>query len=284
MNFDNSEEGWIKNSSHVMLINKARRFVDEEYTRGSSMLSKSTETECLEYDKKSKMLKKKINTEPNRKGTIIPNRAKEHHAIAEYMYLLQMVVEIPGRQYCKKHMWKTLSNITTELDDKSQDEINEMLIEQLAMTEEEKLLNEMTDEIFEEQGRDNENCVHLSDDGSNHFECDDEEDEGSISSMDNTQGIRQDTTDENEVEVSIGNSKKQKVRRAKVNHLAFVDILEHGKELLLKKDLPRVRTRKKKRLEEELQLREAVFESVYSGSEDSMPEFVQEAFNRLDMF
>jgi hypothetical protein len=104
-----------------------------------------------------------------------------------------------------------------------------------------------------------------------------------VNGNDNLQNIRDDVADETEVDIFIGNTRKHKVRRAKVNHLAFIDIVEHGRELLVKKNLPLVRTRKKQRLAEELDLREAVFNSVFTGNDSStMPSWLQDAFEWLE--
>jgi hypothetical protein len=227
MNFDNSEEGWITNSPHIMLMNKARRFSEEEYKRSNST-SNSCESETLEVEKSS------TSKSPNLKASIIPNRAREHHAIAEYLNLLGVVKEVPDRQYSKLVMWKMLGQITTILDDKSQDDINKTLMEELSLTEEEKLLNDIADEIFQEGMGDS--VITLGTNVEcNEEEQDDEDGEDVVNGNDNLQNIRDDVADETEVDIFIGNTRKHKVRRAKVNHLAFIDIVEHGRELLVKK-------------------------------------------------
>mmetsp|Transcript_9869 Transcript_9869/g.18565 ORF Transcript_9869/g.18565 Transcript_9869/m.18565 type:complete len:102 (+) Transcript_9869:212-517(+) len=82
MNFYNcSEEGWITNSSHIMLMNKARRFAKDEYKRSNST-SNSCELETVEFKKYTR------SKSPNLKSTIIPNRVREQHAIAEYLNAL----------------------------------------------------------------------------------------------------------------------------------------------------------------------------------------------------
>jgi hypothetical protein len=225
----------------------------------------------------------KKNISPNQKATIIPNRAREHHAIAEYLNLLGAVNEVPNRKFCKSYTWKILGCITMEIDEKAEEQGCQMAIQELTLTEEEKMLNEITDAIFQEQGEsddDDSGCTTDPHQDNTNNEADDEDDP--TCDREEQQSVTYDMQDECEVEVCIGKARRHQVRRAKVNHIAFMDIIDHGKELLMKRNLPWVRVNRNKRIEEELQLREAVFNSVLSDNNYTMPEGLQDALWRLE--
>ena len=106
-----TEKGWSTHSPHVMLTNKATRFAQTEY---NCLMSKG--------DKDEKWNKASDDLDPtnNRSCTAVNCRAKEHLAIANYLNILELAVEIPGRKYSKKECIEALAKVEVRLADKDE--------------------------------------------------------------------------------------------------------------------------------------------------------------------
>ena len=87
-----TEKGWFTHSPHVMLTNKAMCFAQTEYNGLKSNDHKDGKWMSLSDD---------IDPSNNRSNTAINCRAKEHLAIKNYLKILKVGIEKPGRKYSK---------------------------------------------------------------------------------------------------------------------------------------------------------------------------------------
>ena len=97
-----SDKGWTTHLPHVMLTNKALRFAQTEYNRLSSKSDK---------DKKWTNLSDDIDPTNNKSNTAVNCRAKEHLTIANYLNVLEIGIEKPGRKYSKKEFIRALGKV-----------------------------------------------------------------------------------------------------------------------------------------------------------------------------
>ena len=85
-----------------MLTNKATRFAQTGYNRLSSKAEKDDKWMNLSND---------LNPTSNKSKTVVDCRAKEHLAIANYLHILEAVIEKSGRKYCKKEFLAALTKV-----------------------------------------------------------------------------------------------------------------------------------------------------------------------------
>jgi hypothetical protein len=281
MKFQNTDIGWLNNSPHVMLMNKAQRFAGDEYQRRNmkDML------EELDMDKHCEQEGTRVNKkDPNKKATIIPNRAKEHYAVAEFLTLIGAGVEVQNRKFSKKHVWSTLEKITTVLkDDSTEEEIQKTVKKELSLTAEELLLNEITDAIFEKDCRQSDSDGLQHDVGGSDGNHADESDDDLSSNVNINNVSEEDKGDSNEIMFKVGTNRCVRVRRAKVNNQAFSNVFLHGTEILRKKNLTITRYRRNERKKREQNIRESVYHAVTTGSGTTAGvEWLEDAFSRID--
>ena len=89
-NKENTIEAWIKNSPHLMSMNKAKRFSQSKYGRESKD-GKEPRYIDQEDDGGEKRDKKR-----NKKRTFVPNRDREKKIISKFILLLKLAEDCPG--------------------------------------------------------------------------------------------------------------------------------------------------------------------------------------------
>ena len=83
-NKENTIKSWIKNSPHLMFMNKAKRFSQSEYGR------ESKDGKELRYINQEDDGGKKRDRNHNKKRTFVPNRDREKKIISEFILLLKL--------------------------------------------------------------------------------------------------------------------------------------------------------------------------------------------------
>ena len=89
---------------------------------------------------------------PNHGDTAMKCRKKEQPSIANYISILKIAVETPGRTYNKKEFIKALGNVKVQLNDKDVEERAKRKMEQ-ACTEDKGAMTSLIDELFENVSR-----------------------------------------------------------------------------------------------------------------------------------
>jgi hypothetical protein len=277
-----SVTGWLKNSPHIMLMNKARRFTQKEYSR--------IKKEATRENKLIDHVDDDSNNDPggNKKRTYVPNRTREYKCISEYISLCNMAIECQGRKYNTKDVWDVVleDRVTTKLDDKDAKMQAAMMLEE-ALTEEERICSLVTNEIFDSfdnlSGRNSQMQTHESTEeitldpqsmvaeGMDVDDVDNEENE-----VDNNSS---------EPETVTLKSKKLTISKAAINPLGFKDVFAVGNEMLLNKNLTVSRLRKRERMKRKNNLKQRIFEAVRPNNDGSvrMNETMTEGFRRFDL-
>ena len=124
MNFHTGKSnGWMKHSSHVMLMSKASRIVMEEYS-----CLQSNENKDLKFvDHCDTNLKAGKGTKAV-KGSSNPKRERESCAVSEYLMLSKMTREVPDRKYDDDKMWSYIDRCTVELISESEKQRAERMV------------------------------------------------------------------------------------------------------------------------------------------------------------
>ena len=91
-NKENTIESWIRNSPHLMFMNKAKRFSQSEYGRETTKDGKESRYINQEDDGGKKRDKNR-----NKKRTFVPNRDREKKIISEFILLLKLTDDCAGR-------------------------------------------------------------------------------------------------------------------------------------------------------------------------------------------
>ena len=111
MNFNTGKSnGWLKHSSHVMVMSKASRIVMEEYSRLNG--SDNCDTRYVDHQDTNIKVGKGQKTV---KSTSNPKRERESCAVSEYLFLTKMTYKIPGRWYQDDDLWNAINECTVEL-------------------------------------------------------------------------------------------------------------------------------------------------------------------------
>ena len=121
----NSEEEWARHTPHVMLTSKAQRYAQSEYA--------NTQSEHAHDEQFMNMNNSSSVHDPNRNrnDTAVKCRSKETLAIANYISVLEMAKEIPGRKYNKKAFITALAKVNVRLDDEDEDARAKQRMEQV---------------------------------------------------------------------------------------------------------------------------------------------------------
>ena len=127
-------------SIHLMTKKKCLKFTQNEYSSGSK---RSYTTDNAPGHDPAKV----------RKRTSVPKRTPEKNAISEFISRLGMCKEIPDRKYCRKYVWKTLSEMDADLlgDGKS---LKGLEKEMELLSEGDKIMASWIDDIFDEANSD----------------------------------------------------------------------------------------------------------------------------------
>ena len=262
MNF-RSEAGWASHSANLMLTNKGRRFAQLEYTRLKSEVA--NEAKFLGLKDNTAEMERSVR---NRRASAIKCREKEHLAIAEYMQLLNVSNERPGRKYVRKEFIEALGKVTTKMEDESEEERSKRKMRE-AMTEEEKVMSEVIDEIYEMA--DNFSASERTNSGNSETELAAELDPATV-------GARGDEDDDNDdddgnnnddgpidTSLAIGRgSGTIKVRLASLNRNSLKDVFGEGKRMMEKRKLGVTRFYRKQRMERQRAFMKRLKESTDS--------------------
>ena len=248
-----------------MFMNKAKRFSQSEYGRESK---EGKESRYIDQEDDGG---EKRDKNRNKKRTFIPNRDREKKIISEFILLLKLAEDCPGRKYSSKDVWDVVKNdkISTKLIVENEtDRVNR--VEYETMTEEERMLSAYAEKLIDD----------ANDDGD-----DTEQMESSVefdpSSMIRDGEERAGETGEEEVERErvIVTSRKINITKAKLNMLAFQDIFQVGEDEMKKKNYQVSRLRKQKRKERKLKIRQSVYEEVSNVNQrpPTVEEFIKRA-------
>ena len=281
-----SVEGWLKNSPHMMLMNKCQRFSNFEYSKVKTPERRDAKMSGDHTDASGSP----IDPNNNRKRTWIPKRESEYKCISEFIALSKITEENNGRKYDNKAMWDIIVQgmITTKLEDKNEkDQAQMMLVE--ALTEEERLCSSVTDELLgdvtqvndSEEGNDNIMTFNPEEMERNGIESEVEsgEEEGATV-LNNNNESREGAEDE-----IILVDRKIKVRKAKPNEIGFKNVYQMGMDQLEKKDLKTTRLRRSKRSKRSDKRKKTMYDRVTGNRNENrnMNPVVFEGFRRLKL-
>ena len=185
-----------------------------------------------------------------------PSRETEHLAIAEFLHLLKATTEVVGRSYNRKDVWDTLSKTTVVIKKRNEREVRQLLMKE-GDFDIDGFAEAMYENILGEDDNMNDSDNNNSDGGTNGSGCcavnnvelppefygidpDNNED---IDSQNVDEVRTSNDADARDVVVKVGRSGEVKIRRAKVNLMAFKDVIAEGKTKLEAKNLPVVRYR-----------------------------------------
>ena len=151
MNFHTGKgHGWLKHSSHVLVMSKVSHTVVEEYSCLNSVEDKDSKF-VDHQDSNLKQSKMHNNTKP----LSTPRQAKEACTVAEFLKFSKITQEIPGKHYEDNELWLNLSRSTVQLADESDRGRGELVVKEL-QTEEEHLLGRFTDVLCNQRNCDSE--------------------------------------------------------------------------------------------------------------------------------
>ena len=259
-NKENTIESWIKNSPHLMFMNKAKRFAQSEYSREKRVGKESHYIDLAEdaSDKNN-----------NKKRTFIPNRDREKKMISEFIALLKMTDEIPNRKYSSKEVWDVIKGdqITTVLIVETEKERVDRL-EYETTTEEERLLSAYAEKLMDVVDD------HDNTDGPEATVEFDPETMIGNGEGESENGGDDDTTGER----VIVKSRSINITKAKLNMLAFKDIFHVGEEEMKKANYQVSRLRRNKRKARKLKIRKSIYEEISNATQRSST--VQEFLKR----
>ena len=238
----------------------------------------------------------------NRQATALKCRAKEKLAIANYIKILSMTTETPGRKYDKKAFITALSKVEVTLDDEDENERAKRRMEQ-ARSEDEGTMAAIIDEIFENANRPVENNnsnteIDMSINNGGEFvvngvnqdrlgdklEGDDRNaianaEEADNENLDDDEECAVPNVDGRNVEIVNGaTNRKFKCHLANVNELCFVNIRMKGRELIQKANPYVTRFKKGKRNERMGAFYKTVHDECMSENGNDL---IGNAFDRL---
>jgi hypothetical protein len=241
MKFENNHSGWFRHSAHVMLKNKAKRFVQESYTKGAMAIFSDTRA----VDHVEEEVRKKVDEKKN--SSVVPKRTNEKVAIAEFLHITSCTVEQRGRKYNSSLMWSALKDVKIEIVQASVDEQREILL-----SADDDFISDQVDGLFANQSNassekssgemsDTDSDAEVNSDSDSDSECDSGGDgnvveiqlerigeegdtiDASVSGGEEGGDVNADNNGDDDVSVQIGPSRRlSKVKRAKVNPLGFV--------------------------------------------------------------
>ena len=244
----NNENGWAKYTPHVMLTSKAQRFVQSEYTR--------TKNKHFQYQQFLNLNDSSVVQDPNQNHSHIALKCqkKEQLAIANYILILNMAIETPGRTYNKKEFIKALGKVKVQLNNKDEEERGRRRMEQ-ACTEDEGVMASLIDDLFdnvshnpdkgaemqpinlnvEQSGEDiinigaDDDVRNGNDDGNSDENISVAEGNDGSNKDNQNNGTEDETNGSEDIECVIGSiRKKVTCRLAKVNNLCFCDVRTKG--------------------------------------------------------
>jgi len=282
MNFRNDNlEGWMQHSPHLQFNNKAVRMAKVEYHRVWSETEKSNRFGVGNEND--------LDQKRNRKKSSKPKRFQEHLCIAEFLQLNSFSTEEPGRKYNQDSMYKSLARITTELDVETEAEKSTRWMDKVVSVEEQDLAS-MVDRVFDSSERVNSSESDTADVANDvvlqfneiGLEGGDDDDDG-----DNDVDESSNTSGGADSVVIIGHGPKKRkvrVRKAKVNALAFTDVIKCAKDKLAKRNLTVSRHRRLIREDKERNRKKRVLDECNGSSqlmEEGTSALIAEAMNRL---
>ena len=275
-----SDKGWSTHSPHVMLTNKALRFAQTEYNRLSSKADKQEKWTNLSDD---------IDPANNRSNTAVNCRAKEHLAIANYLQILEVGIEKPGRKYCKKEFLEALEKVQIRLDDEDEEARARRRMEE-ARSEDEGVMATIIDELFDSHQRNDEeegtnsshvdlsvelDAANIARDG----EEVQDEDENNVLNEANAEDERNGDVDRCKDIVVATTQRPLKVCLANVNDVCFTDINEAGRKLMEARNPEVTRFNRQMRFNRKMSFYANVHASLENTDNDD--DVFEDAFSRF---
>ena len=127
-----------------MAMNKASQIVQEEYSCLNNADAHDTKfVDHADTNLKTDKLAR------NMKASLLLKREREICAVSEYFYLCQMTTEVPGRQFDNASQWSNIDLCTVDLISETDKECGKQMIKE-SQTNEEQLLDKITDDIFDQ--------------------------------------------------------------------------------------------------------------------------------------
>ena len=264
-NKENTIESWIKNSPHLMFMNKAKQLSQSEYGR------ETKDGKEDRYINQEDDGGKNRDKNQNRKRTFVPNHDREKKIISEFILLLKLTDDCAGRRYSSKDVWDIVRGhkITTQLIVENEtDWINR--VEYETMTEEEKMLTAYADKLTDDSNDDKDN-----------IEGSEDTVEFNPSSIigDGKERGKERGEEEIESERMVVASRKINLTKAKLNMLAFEDIFKVGDEEMKKENYQVSRLRKQRRKDQKLKICQSIYEEVANVNDrpPTVEEFIKRA-------
>ena len=277
-----TERGWSTHSPHVMLTNKATRFAQTEYNR---LMSKG------DKDEKFNGMSDGLDPNNHRSKTTVNCRAKEHQAIANYLNILELAKEIPGRKYSKRECIEALGKVEVRLAEEDEDARARRRMEE-ARSEDEGVMAMIIDELFDnaEKNKDDSNserphldlsveldAANIARDGEereHHDENNENEEDTNNERVENNNG-----TVRNEHIIVATTQRPLKVRLANVNELCFKDLSLEGRKVMEKRNPEVTRHNRQERLYRKMNFYATVHGNLDGSNEGD--DVFENAFDRL---
>ena len=257
-----NKEAFCEVSIHVTLYKKASQFANIHYYRN--------ETETRQRNQLDNEVAR------NKDGSMPPARTAEHHAISEFLQIVQFTTEIPGR---RKEVWDGLSRTMVKRKARNKKANRTFMMKE----------GDFDVDGFAEAMYDNVSPVGNSE-GDSKGDKDVELPEAFYGNMTNDNDsdepeeqingttFSQNVADRGEVEITTGRQTNIKIRRAAVNKLAFKDIVAEGRRRLEKKNLHVVRYRSFERENRKRKLDYEVYDEIskfLDGVNESMEDEIE---------
>ena len=243
-----NKEAFCESSIHVTLYKKSSQFANIHYYRNET----GTRRRNQENDEVT----------ANRDGSMPPKRKAEHHAIAEFLQIVQFTNEIPGRKYSRKDVWDGLSKTTVKIKECKEKEVRKLMMKE-GEFDVDGFAEAMYDNVSVMNNANIEECVGDKDvelpDEFYGNSNDEEETDGEFQAGTIPPGNR---ADRSEVEISTGKTTKIHIRRATVNELAFKDVLAEGRKMVQNKNLGVLRFRAFLREKRKREFENSVYDEV----------------------
>ena len=229
----------------------------------------------------------------NRRGGIGSTRQVELIAIAEFISINKIAVEVPGRKYDGRAIWESLAKISTKLDDDDDKKRNKKY-SQYCQSALDIAVNGAVDSIFEASRADKQKKASDKEDEDNADGNVLEEEEIEVDASDlmndgtnldiDEEREGNDQTRNEEVAVVIGKDKRTlNITKTPVNRLALLDLETCAENAAEKKNWKRMRARMREGRDIELEYRKHVYETVLRRQNNNTDEIdaVAEGFSRL---
>ena len=275
-----AEKGWSVHSPHVMLTNKATRFAQTEY---NCLMTKG------DKDEKWNSLSDGVDPTNNCSQTAVNCRAKEHLAIVNYLNILELAVEIPGRKYSKKECLEALGKVEVRLADKDEDARARRRMEE-ACLEDEGVMASIIDKLFDNAERNHDDnstqrshvdlsvkldAANIARDGEERDEDNDDDDNADNDDEDEVVNIK---TQQNEIIIAT-TQRPLTICLAAINELCFKDLILEGRKIMERQNPEITRHSRQERL-----LRKMGFYATVHANLESMndgEDVFKNAFDRL---